>query len=1535
MIYNNKKKRFIMSIVILAMVLQLLNPLVANYSFAETGEDLGNIFTFDSLRLNDKDTGTIISEDDPIDVDNDTSVFLKYDWKIEDSSNTESGDWSEIQVPDAFEKLGQEFSGKITITDNNANVEVGDYTLDTNGKLRFVFDENIEEYDTVVEGYIVLGLEFNLETFQENVIQEITFEDTQDKSLKVTVVPSQIVTEIDKEGIPDADTDPKNIEWTVDVVNVEDDTISEPIIWDNIPDGLELTNDSIEIYDLDVGYDGDNTQGSEITTGPAIRIGINTEIESADIEVEFQSMESYKGYRIKYTTRIEDYNETSFSNEAHLVYNSNDITKDITAVATISNIVRSDFIEKSGNALDNDKIQWSIDINKPGGFLTNAIVEDNLPNGLTLESDSIEIYDLTKNGNNWEESLNNDLSNDNNNSTFPISLGALSPDDTYRIKFTTDIDYTQVNDGDYIQDNSFENTAILKDDGTVIGEAQKTVTINRDPILRKTGKSNVTYDDKTLSWTIHVNEANHPIDHAIVKDTIPADLTITKDNINVFDDNAVELNLADGDILVEDNDVTIKLGDIRTEYRKIVYTVDVANFNVDEFTNSATLTGLGVGTDGNTSTKKVSPAKNTYTKSFEGIDYNNKIMNWEIQVNPKREAISVLRITDTFPNNGLILLPDSLEVKLGNTVLIKDTDYTLDPNNNGYHEGFIIEFTGDKLPLNNNLLITYTTSFDPEEVVENDSLTENTDSNQEYKNKALFQGTTINSNTINTSDEVSKTMTATSWNTGKKEGKLISLNSNGNLEEGWKSGNERKIKWEVYINYLEEELGTGIVVEDILAYEGQIDQDSIEIYEYSVAADGDTNITNSILEESNYNTVFSNENKELTINFDDQFNVDKRYVIVFTTSVPDVSEGTYSNTATLKVDQNDYPYTASIDFDEYDNVLSKEALSISDNKVYTDQEVNWNITINESLSVIEDAEIIDTISSGMLYKNDSLKVYRLENSQKVLLTEGDTADYTLVVDTSQEDTVLTVDFNDPIDEYTYEIEYTTLVIEEDGNVNNEVKFNGTNIVNETKESQVLSASKFSWVGGVGTKEGTIKLRKVDESGNLINTGNADFEFGYIFNDQYYQIGEETFSTENGILEIDIPNLDRTYYFEEISSPEGYLILEQGVKYELLTDSSDDDKIYEIEVENKSINGNIEFSKVDEWNSPIEGATFAIYDASDTEFNNELSTAISDEKGDVIFESVAYGNYIIREKTPAEGYSKNLEVLEASIGSSDDNKIIYAKPIGSTDEGKYSLENEIEDGSSNIKIIKVDASNNESKLSGAVFEIYDSSDLVVDTLTTDDNGSASIVLVKGEYTIKEIIPPSNYYLNNEIQNIDIGDESPKLIEVVFENRRIRRSNSNDDDEDEEELPEDEELDEEEELPEEEETDEPIDEPIDEPDEEETVIITLENVPKDGIVNVPEDSTPEVDTPPKNGTVDIDDEGNWTYTPEPDFIGDDDFVIKIKKPDGTEEDVLVEITVEEVPLGLNELPQTGDSIPWSNYLLGGLVALLGIVLLTRRD
>ena len=1110
-------------------------------------KDLGNIFTFNSFTLN----GEEIEDGAVIDIEDNTLVQIEFDWETD--NNAKNGDTASMLLPDIFKQVN--ISNQPIKTDG---VTVGEYSI-IDGELKFVFNENIED-SAVQNGFVGLNLQFNLEKFQENIVQEIHFNDKSDKTLTVIAKPKGDISAITKEGHPDRGLNAREITWTIDIMNDHEEPITNATLEDIIPDGLGEPRDFV-INELSVGLNGDKRVGDKVDANP--------QVNGKEFNIEFKNIAPYQGYRIQYTTTIEDYTIDSFTNDALFTYGD----KELPAKATVGGLERSNPIEKSG--VFNDKtgqIDWTIVVNESGGEIDEAIVRDELPDELSLVEGSIKVQKYNNNWN-WIEERSAEK--------FPINLGQVGSNEIYQITFSTNIDWSKVNNGNYQLDNEFTNHTELYDGETKIGEDDATVKYSRQSLLEKSGTSNVDYDNKILTWTIDVNKAKHPLSNVVVTDLIPKGLSISKDDISIKDEEGNEITAES--ITISDADdgkqkVRINLGNIGDKHIQITYTTEIEDFKIDSFDNAAFMEGdgIGEGTPGDSST--INPPANSFNKSFKSIDYNTKTIEWELKVNPIRDAITSLEIVDTFPNKGLILLPNTLEIKVGGNPIEKE-NYTLISNtendDTGYHKGFTIKFDNRLLPLNNEMVITYQTSYDPQLEVDGKKLDKNESEDRVYKNHAKFTGETENGIGFDEGRDAQTIVREDSWNSGKKEGKLVHVDNDGNLVDGWQSGSERKIAWQLYTNYQKQNLGTGVVISDTLDYEGTIDPDSIKVSVYEVAAGGGTTITNEILSDENYKVVVNNDDGTFTLTFNDNFEVKERYVIEFTTTVPNISQPKYTNNAKVKVGEGEYSYSGTVNYDKHNRFLEKGTIGLDGNQVFTGEEIDWQVTVNEGLStILQDVIITDTISPGLVYVEDSLKITKLGGST---LVKGE--DYSLEVTVNENDeTILEIKLLDDLEE-TLVLNYTTVATETNGFVNNTVSFNGVGIEEKTVESERISAREFSWIGGeFNPKRGAIVVTKVDsEEEEVIANNEATFILEFELNGERIQFGEE-FTTENGVLEIGNLPL-RTYYLIEVKSPNGYVLSNEEIEINVDEPYGNNKKVFEVDFENTKEKTDITGTKV--------------------------------------------------------------------------------------------------------------------------------------------------------------------------------------------------------------------------------------------------------------------------------------------------------------------------------------------------------------------
>lgn len=205
----------------------------------------------------------------------------------------------------------------------------------------------------------------------------------------------------------------------------------------------------------------------------------------------------------------------------------------------------------------------------------------------------------------------------------------------------------------------------------------------------------------------------------------------------------------------------------------------------------------------------------------------------------------------------------------------------------------------------------------------------------------------------------------------------------------------------------------------------------------------------------------------------------------------------------------------------------------------------------------------------------------------------------------------------------------------------------------------------------------IDLTKILEQDEKFNIGSNDeilnVSFG-LYVDEDLKASNGTVIPENGLLEIitcnekgkatfttDLPI--GSYYVKEISTDSHYILSEK--KYPVVFEyAGQDTATVHIsvndgkEIENEIIYGAIKGLKIDrETGENIAGALFGLFSIYEIKFTEETAilTSESNEEGIFTFENVPYGEYIVRELKPANGYLENGELYPVTI--SEDDEII--------------------------------------------------------------------------------------------------------------------------------------------------------------------------------------------------------------------------------------------------------------------------------------
>lgn len=205
----------------------------------------------------------------------------------------------------------------------------------------------------------------------------------------------------------------------------------------------------------------------------------------------------------------------------------------------------------------------------------------------------------------------------------------------------------------------------------------------------------------------------------------------------------------------------------------------------------------------------------------------------------------------------------------------------------------------------------------------------------------------------------------------------------------------------------------------------------------------------------------------------------------------------------------------------------------------------------------------------------------------------------------------------------------------------------------------------------------INLTKILEQNEKFNIGSNDeilnVSFG-LYADEDLKAANGSVIPKDGLLEIitcnekgkatfttDLPI--GSYYVKEISTDSHYILSEK--KYPVVFEyAGQDTATVHISVndgepiENEIIYGTIKGLKIDrETGENIAGALFGMFKAEEKELSEKTAilTAESNEEGIFTFENVPYGEYIVCELKPANGYLENEELYPVTI--SEDDEII--------------------------------------------------------------------------------------------------------------------------------------------------------------------------------------------------------------------------------------------------------------------------------------
>ncbi|WP_141554596.1 SpaA isopeptide-forming pilin-related protein [Bacillus wiedmannii] len=225
----------------------------------------------------------------------------------------------------------------------------------------------------------------------------------------------------------------------------------------------------------------------------------------------------------------------------------------------------------------------------------------------------------------------------------------------------------------------------------------------------------------------------------------------------------------------------------------------------------------------------------------------------------------------------------------------------------------------------------------------------------------------------------------------------------------------------------------------------------------------------------------------------------------------------------------------------------------------------------------------------------------------------------------------------------------------------------------------------------------------------------------------------------------------TYTLKETKAPQGYTLLKEEI--EVVVEAN---KVVQVQVENAKELGSLQVIKKDaESGKVLEGAEFRL--------KNENGQVVGEAKttnkdGVVQFDNLEPGKYTLEETKAPEGYKAVEVTVEVNVVANE-----VAKQEVLNEKVKEKIKGQVE-------ITKVDATDTNKKLAGAVFEILKDG-TKIDTLTTDENGKAtSEELEPGDYILKEVQAPEGYELSDKEIEFTISNQKIEVVKLQITNEK---------------------------------------------------------------------------------------------------------------------------------------------------------------------
>ena len=845
-----------------------------------------------------------------------------------------------------------------------------------------------------------------------------------------------------------------------------------------------------------------------------------------------------------------------------------------------------------------------------------------------------------------------------------------------------------------------------------------------------------------ITWTITLNNNNRTIPAgATVTDILPEYLSLVADSV-YFD----EMEVASGatppnhgytyDINTREFVFTLGVAIINGT-KALTFTTEVSDSYFDQqnttsFENTATLKWDGADKGSATGDGVGVPTSLIAKTSIGNPKYDpaTQLITWKLEVNGNGREIKGATITDSLGSDQVLHIVEvgdddnktDQSIKRtdnGNEIFLESVDSEANLTSNTYFYDTankkLIIYLGDLSETDKPFLVFQTEVTNPD--------------------KTAINGTSSVSNTAELeSDSIEKSTTTV--NQGTRSQVLAKEGTHYDYET-------RGISWRITVNQNKMFMNHAIVIDEI--QEGQ------------AYVPGSMKINGSEEPDTDGKLTIDPDNNKLTITLGE---INDQVVITFKTKVTDLDvflnsneDVTFWNKVTL---QSGIPGAKDVTV-WGDQEANNKAVSNG----YNDELrlFSWVVYVNSNGVPMENGKLTDQLQEGLVLDEESVALYRwyqnADGTHKALeeTDKFDSDDYSYEYDPATRIFIVNLPQVTEESPHGFVLKFDTDVTK-GGNYTNTITFEGEFESKPADESDKYSISEDQVNTGGSGRAGKIHITKLDENGELL--GGARFE---LWNKSKKVLLKEGTTGLDGKLTFDKLSLDRTYYVRESRAPDGYGIDEEDDVEAVLNESV---PVVSLIFTNHKQTAEVSFHKINPDGKFLEGGLFGIYLP---ESDVPLMTASAVAGGEVLFEGLPHGSYVIREIEPPVGYMGTSVEIPVELTVDEDNVL--------HDLLLPDLVNEW-DGA----IILLKLGDEGDPLGGVTFQLLDEGkEPIGEAVLTDKDGKFEWSgLLPGTYYLREIAGLPGYEsLLEDLEVVLSDDKAGEMVqEVEVENKLLRAS-----------------------------------------------------------------------------------------------------------------------------------------------------------------